>query len=124
MSYSRSFAAETASEDCTGRALWALGTAVHLAGDEGQRLLARQMFERGLRFATELGPRGTALTMLGIASFLTARPEVAPAAALLERSHSGSAVNTATAPPRNGAGSSRRSPTTTPCFPSRCGARS
>jgi glycosyltransferase involved in cell wall biosynthesis len=84
MSYSRSFAAESASEDCTGRALWALGTAVHLAGDEGQRLLARQMFERGLRFATELGPRGTALTMLGITSFLTARPEVAPAAAILE----------------------------------------
>ena len=76
MSYSRSFVAETASEDCTGRALWALGMAVHLAGDEGQRLLARQMFERGLAFATELGPRGTALTMLGLASFLTARPEV------------------------------------------------
>ena len=42
---------------------WA--TAVQLARDEGQRLLARQMFERGLPFATELGPRGTALTMLG-----------------------------------------------------------
>jgi glycosyltransferase involved in cell wall biosynthesis len=83
MSYERSFAADSPSEDCTGRALWALGTALHLAGDEGQRLLARQMFERGLGFATELGPRGTALTMLGLASFLTARPEVAPAAALL-----------------------------------------
>ncbi len=83
MSYNRSFAADSASEDCTGRALWALGTAVHLATDEGQRMLARQMFERGLGFATELGPRGTALTMLGIASFLTARPEVAPAAAIL-----------------------------------------
>ena len=85
MSYNRSFAVDdSASDDCTGRALWALGTAVHLASDEGQRMLARQMFERGLRFATELGPRGTALTMLGITSFLTARPEVAPAAALLE----------------------------------------
>ena len=46
------------SEDCTGRALWALGTAVHLAGDEGQRMLARQMFERGLPRTAELGPRG------------------------------------------------------------------
>jgi uncharacterized protein YyaL (SSP411 family) len=83
MSYDRSFAADSASEDCTGRALWALGTAAHVASDEGQRMLARQMFERGLGFATELGPRGTALTMLGIRSFLTAHPEVAPAAALL-----------------------------------------
>ena len=41
------------------------------------------MFERGLTFAKELGPRGTALTMLGIATFLTAHPEVAPAATLL-----------------------------------------
>ena len=69
MSYNRAFIADSASDDCTGRALWALGMAVHLAGDEGQRLLARQMFERGLGFATELGPRGTALTMLGLASF-------------------------------------------------------
>jgi glycosyltransferase involved in cell wall biosynthesis len=83
MSYDRSFRPNSASEDCTGRALWALGTAVQLARDEGQRMLARQMFERGLGFATELGPRGTALTMLGLASFLTARPEVAPAAAIL-----------------------------------------
>ncbi len=84
MSYGRAFAAETVSEDCTGRALWSLGTAVHLASDEGQRMLARQMFERGLGFARELGPRGTALTMLGLVSFLTARPEVAPAAQMLE----------------------------------------
>ncbi len=83
MNYDRSFVAGSASEDCTGRALWALGAAVQLARDEGQRMLSRQMFERGLRFATELGPRGTALTMLGLTSFLTAHPEVAPAATLL-----------------------------------------
>ncbi|HXI55549.1 MAG TPA: glycosyltransferase family 4 protein [Polyangia bacterium] len=86
MTYGRSFdSADVGSEDCTGRALWALGMAVHLAREEGQRLLARQMFERGLAFATELGPRGTALTMLGIAAFLTAHPEVKPAADLLAR---------------------------------------
>ena len=56
----------TESEDCTGRALWALGTTAHLSRDEGQRMLARQMFERGLPHATELGLRGTALTMLGL----------------------------------------------------------
>ena len=38
------------------------------------------MFERGLERARELGPRGTALTMFGVVSFLAAHPEVAPAA--------------------------------------------
>ena len=76
MTYGRSFTAHgrPASDDCTGRALWALGTTAHLARDEGQRLLARQMFERGLPHATELGPRGTALTMLGLTAFLAASP--------------------------------------------------
>ena len=72
MSYGRPFAADSASDDCTGRALWALGQAVSLARDDGQRMLARQMFERGLAFAKELGPRGSALTMLGLAAFLAA----------------------------------------------------
>jgi glycosyltransferase involved in cell wall biosynthesis len=85
MSYARSFGDGQGSEDCTGRALWALGTAVHLARDEGQRMLARQMFERGLASATELGPRGTALTILGLTAFLAAHPEVGPAAELLQR---------------------------------------
>jgi glycosyltransferase involved in cell wall biosynthesis len=83
MSYARSFSPDPAPDDCTGRALWALGTAAQLARDEGQRLLARQMFERGLPFARELGPRGSALTMLGLLGFLAAHPEVAPAAELL-----------------------------------------
>jgi glycosyltransferase involved in cell wall biosynthesis len=83
MSYSRVFEEDSISEDCTGRALWALGATAQLAGDEGQRMLARQMFERGLPCARELGPRGTALTILGLTSFLTAHPEVGPAAALL-----------------------------------------
>jgi glycosyltransferase involved in cell wall biosynthesis len=85
MSYSRSFLEGTDSDDCTGRALWALGTTAQLSRDEGQRMLARQMFERGLPAATELGPRGTALTMLGLTAFLARHPEVAPAAELLAR---------------------------------------
>lgn len=79
MGYDRRFAVESPSEDCTGRALWALGMASHLAADEGQRLLARQLFERGLPFARRLGPRGSALTVLGIGHFLTGHPEVTPA---------------------------------------------
>jgi glycosyltransferase involved in cell wall biosynthesis len=91
MTYDRSFTPTgtgtdgAESEDCTGRALWALGTAAHLSRDEGQRLLARQMFERGLPHATELGPRGTALTILGLTEFLARHPEVGPAADLLAR---------------------------------------
>jgi glycosyltransferase involved in cell wall biosynthesis len=83
LSYDRSFSAGTESDDCTGRALWALGTTTRLSRDEGQRLLARQMFERGLAFAGALGPRGTALTILGLAAFLAGHPEVGPAAELL-----------------------------------------
>jgi glycosyltransferase involved in cell wall biosynthesis len=83
LSYSRVFNADPPSEDCTGRALWALGTAAHLAADEGHRLLARQMFERALPGIKELGPRGTALTMLGLTTFVQAHPEVAPAVDLL-----------------------------------------
>jgi len=85
MSYDRKFTSGTESDDCTGRALWALGATAQLSRDEGQRMLARQMFERGLAFATELGPRGTALTMLGLTAFLTRHPEVGPAADLLAR---------------------------------------
>ncbi len=85
MSYARTFVDGTESDDCTGRALWALGTTARLSSDDGQRMLARQMFERGLAFATELGPRGTALTMLGLTAFLARYPEVAPAAELLAR---------------------------------------
>ena len=85
MTYGRSFPEGTESDDCTGRALWALGTTARLSRDDGQRRLARQMFERGLPHATELGPRGTALTMLGLTAFLAQHPEVGPAAELLER---------------------------------------
>jgi hypothetical protein len=85
MSYRRTFVGDLDSEDCTGRALWALGTTTQLAREEGQRLLARQMFERGLEFATGLGPRGTALTMLGMVAFLAAHPEVTPVADALRR---------------------------------------
>jgi glycosyltransferase involved in cell wall biosynthesis len=83
LSYGRVFKDEATSEDCTGRALWALGTAVQMAPDEGQRLLARQMFERALPGVKELGLRGTALTMLGLAIFIVAHPEVEPALDLL-----------------------------------------
>ncbi|HXU63967.1 MAG TPA: glycosyltransferase family 4 protein, partial [Polyangia bacterium] len=96
MSYDRRFPAASASaadsEDCVGRALWALGATVQLASDEGQRRLAREMFDRALPRTSGFGPRGTALTMLGAAGFLTADPKAGAAAAAL-REHSARLVS-------------------------------
>ena len=77
MSYNRQFDAGPLSEDCMGRAIWALGTTVQLAADEGSRRLAREMLERALVRTDHLGPRGTALVMLGLASLLAAEPGAA-----------------------------------------------
>ena len=82
--YDRTFEPEAPSDDCLGRAIWALGTAVRLADDDGHRRLARQMLERALPAASALGPRGTASTILGLCAFLTSLPEVAHARAALE----------------------------------------
>jgi glycosyltransferase involved in cell wall biosynthesis len=72
MSYARNFEVGSSSEDCIGRAVWALGTTAQVAGDDGCRLLARSMLERALPATRNLGPRGSALAMLGLTSFLEA----------------------------------------------------
>ncbi len=74
MRYDRRFEASEPSEDCLGRAIWALGATVHLAADEGHRLLAKEMMERAQTLAKGRGPRGTALSILGVVSFLLAEP--------------------------------------------------
>jgi uncharacterized protein YyaL (SSP411 family) len=74
MSYSRAFEPGSSSEDCVGRAIWALGITARLASDDGCRILARQMLERALPVTRGLGPRGSALAMLGLASFVAAEP--------------------------------------------------
>ena len=74
MSYDRTLESGPGSEDCLGRAIWALGTAVELATDDGCRLLARDMLNRALPRAMELGPRGTASTILGLTSLAAAEP--------------------------------------------------
>jgi uncharacterized protein YyaL (SSP411 family) len=85
MSYNRILDSDPgpASDDCLGRAIWALGTVVQLATDDGCRLLAREMFERALTTAMRLGPRGTALTILGLANVLAADPTATAARATL-----------------------------------------
>jgi hypothetical protein len=66
---------EGCSDDCLGRALWSLGATIRLSSDQGSRQLARDMFMRALPAARELGPRGTALALLGLANRLRAEPE-------------------------------------------------
>ncbi len=75
MTYDRAFEAGTASDDCVGRAIWALGTTMQLASDDGSRQLAREMFERALTKSGELGLRGKALVLIGLANVLTVKPE-------------------------------------------------
>jgi glycosyltransferase involved in cell wall biosynthesis len=82
MSYSRVFAGDH-SEDCLGRAVWGLGSAVLLAADDGCRLLAREMLDRALPRLPGLGPRGAALAILGLASLLAAEPAAAGPQALI-----------------------------------------
>jgi glycosyltransferase involved in cell wall biosynthesis len=84
MSYARVLETQPSSDDCIGRALWALGTTICLAEDEGCRLLAREMFARALPHATELGPRGTAQAMLGLVELLAADPKSHGARELLQ----------------------------------------
>ena len=70
MSYDRVLEDDPPSDDCVGRAIWALGVTASAAEDEGCRRLAREMLERALPHACSLGPRGTALTILGLVALL------------------------------------------------------
>ncbi len=65
--YSRVVESRIGSQDCIGRALWALGATVRMAADQGIRSLARDMFNRAIRPAVGFGPRGQALAILGLA---------------------------------------------------------
>jgi len=85
MTYDRCFDPASVSDDCLGRAIWALGTVVRRSLDPGQRLLAQSMFERALPSAGQLGPRGTASTLLGLVDFLSAQPGAGDLQATMRR---------------------------------------
>jgi len=84
MSYERVLDPAPASDDCIGRAIWALGVTADLAEDEGCRRLAREMLHRALPHATKLGPRGTAQVALGLVSFISSDPGANEERRLLE----------------------------------------
>ena len=84
MDFRRNLDAEPGSEDCVGRALWALGLAVELAPDEGHRLLAKSMFHKAMALPLTFGPRGTALGILGLDAYLQHDPDHDPARSTLD----------------------------------------
>ncbi len=75
MDFRRNLDREPGSQDCVGRAMWALGLAVDLAPDEGHRLLAKKMFDRSMTLPVTFGPRGAALGILGLDSYLRHAPD-------------------------------------------------
>lgn len=84
MSFARVLKTQPTSEDCVGRALWALGEASHLAPDESQRQLASEMFDASINLALGSGPRGASLAILGLDAYLRAYPERQSAARTLK----------------------------------------
>jgi glycosyltransferase involved in cell wall biosynthesis len=73
MSYSRRWEELVGSDDCHGRALWALGTVVGRSSNPGRQSLAGWLFQAGLPPVLELSsPRAWAYALLGIAEYLRA----------------------------------------------------
>jgi glycosyltransferase involved in cell wall biosynthesis len=73
--YDRRWNEPAGSEDCHGRALWALGTVLGRCQDHGLRGAAGRLFEFSLPVAIEFSsPRAWAYTLLGIQEYLTSYP--------------------------------------------------
>jgi len=73
MSYTREWTEAIGSDDCHGRAMWALGAVVGRSNDPGRQSLAGWLFQAGLPQVVELtSPRAWAYTLLGIADYLHA----------------------------------------------------
>jgi hypothetical protein len=73
--YDRRWNEPIGSEDCHGRALWALGTVLGRSEDQGLKSAAGRLFEFSLPLAVEFSsPRAWAYTLLGIQEYLTSYP--------------------------------------------------
>jgi len=71
MSFERRWLDEVGSEDCQGRALWALGMCVEQAGQGTFQMLAAQLFEQALPVAAGFtSPRAWAFTLIGVDQYL------------------------------------------------------
>lgn len=86
MAFDRTWCEDAGSEDSNGRALWALGHTAARAADPGLRDWAAGWFDTVVPIFAEMDfPRTLAFAMLGAAEMLRARPDHAPAHALLDR---------------------------------------
>jgi hypothetical protein len=75
LGYDRRWNETEASEDCQGRALWALGTVLGQSQDQGCRGAAGRLFEFSLPAVLPFSsPRAWAYTLLGLQEYLTSYP--------------------------------------------------
>jgi glycosyltransferase involved in cell wall biosynthesis len=75
LSYSRRWKEAEGSEDCHGRALWALGTVLGRSDNQGLRGAAGRLFELSLPAVMEFtSPRAWAYSLLGIQEYLDSYP--------------------------------------------------
>ncbi len=73
--YDRRWNEPVGSEDCHGRALWALGTVLGRSEDQGLKGAAGRLFEFSLPAVLEFtSPRAWAYTLLGIQEYLASYP--------------------------------------------------
>jgi glycosyltransferase involved in cell wall biosynthesis len=73
--YDRRWNEPVGSEDCHGRALWALGTTLGQSQDQGCRGAAGRLFEFSLPAVLEFSsPRAWAYTLLGVQQYLASYP--------------------------------------------------
>ena len=71
LGYDRRWNEAQGSEDCHGRALWALGTVLERSQDQGLRSAAGRLFELSLPAVMEFtSPRAWAYTLLGLQAYL------------------------------------------------------
>jgi glycosyltransferase involved in cell wall biosynthesis len=75
LGYDRRWNEDEGSEDCHGRALWALGTVLGRSENQALRAAAGRLFEFSLPVVLEFNsPRAWAYTLLGIQEYLTSYP--------------------------------------------------
>ena len=75
LGYDRQWNEADGSEDCHGRAVWALGTVLGRSSDHGLRCAAGRLFELSLPAVVEFySPRACAYALLGIQEYLDSYP--------------------------------------------------
>jgi len=71
LTFQRDWLEETPSEDCHGRALWAIGTCIGQSKNEGFAQMSVELFERALASSVSFtSPRAWAFILLGIHEYL------------------------------------------------------